>query len=269
MKVWKNTKTLDALLPELSYSEEMSLAEFAIIGSKPIPLSEFPCLKGLFKCGVGVDNVPFEEAEERGVKVFLPSDITREIIYTETAHFTCHLILKMLLRGVGNLETWTKTPRRALGSNRLLVIGNGNIGRKVAAAMEPFVEVDTYDVLNNAREELEGKVRYANIVSLHLPLTEETRSFMDDEKLSWMQDGTILINTARGPIVDEGALLREVSNGRLKAAFDVFWQEPYQGALCSYHPHDFYMTPHISSNSTDFLDGLAVDCRAAMKLLTN
>ena len=73
MNFWKNTVTLDNLVPELLDTVDVAEAEIAVIGGKPINLASMPKLKAIFKCGVGVDNIPFEEAKERGVQViYLP-----------------------------------------------------------------------------------------------------------------------------------------------------------------------------------------------------
>ena len=64
-----------------------------------------------------------------------------------------------------------------------------------------------------------------------------------------------MINTARGTIVDEDALYSEISSGRLRAAFDVFWHEPYVGKLKEFHPDRFYMSPHVASTCRDFIEG--------------
>ena len=78
---------------------------------------------------------------------------------------------------------------------------------------------------------------------------------MDKIKLSMMKDGAILINTARGAIVDEDALFSEISSNRLQAAFDVFWNEPYEGKLKGLHPDQFLMSPHVASTCSGFLRG--------------
>ena len=67
-----------------------------------------------------------------------------------------------------------------------------------------------------------------------------------------MKNDAILVNTARGAIVDEDALYKEIKSDRLKAAFDVFWEEPYRGKLMEFHPHRFFMTPHVASNCVEF-----------------
>ena len=74
-----------------------------------------------------------------------------------------------------------------------------------------------------------------------------------------MKSGSILINTSRGVIVDEEALYGELQNKRLKAAFDVFWQEPYRGKLKEFFPDYFFMTPHVASTCDGFLNGCRND----------
>lgn len=258
-KFWKNTATLDALVPGLKQVVAPSEAEIAVIGSKPIDISKMPNLKGIFKCGVGTDNVPFEEAKLQNVSICLPSDKTRNIIFEETANFTVYSILQVLYADTGNLKNWTKTERGFLGNQKVLIIGLGSIGAFVKQKLENMVKIITFDVLTNSPDELKGLVEQADVITLHIPLMNETEGWWDSEKLGWMKTGSILVNTSRGSIVNEDNLLNEISNNRIKAVFDVFWQEPYRGPLRKYHPERFFMTPHIASTCDDFLKGLAID----------
>ena len=259
MKFWKNTATLDHLVPELLDTVDVAEAEIAVIGGKPLDLSSMPNLKAIFKCGVGVDNIPFEEAEKRSIEVILPSDQTKRYIFEETANFAVHLIIQALYRDLGSIEKWEKKQRPFLGDYKVLILGQGNIGKQVAEKLNPLVSVFTYDPLQNSEQELEELFKQSDVISLHIPLNEHTVSFVDEEKLSWMKDGATLVNTARGPIVNENALHNEIKNERLCAAFDVFWDEPYGGMLKAFHPDGFYMTPHVASNCSNFLEGLAED----------
>jgi phosphoglycerate dehydrogenase-like enzyme len=259
MKYWKNTATLDDLVPELLDTVDAAEAEVAVIGSKPLELSEMPNLKAIFKCGVGVDNIPFDDAKKRDIQVILPSEKTKSYIFEETANFAVYLNLKMLYRNVGSVESWVKNQREFLGQKKVLVLGLGNIGRQVANKLSPLATVLTYDPLENAENQLEDLFNQADAITLHLPLLDNTRGFLNVDRLSWMKDGAALINTARGPIVEEQALYEEIKQGRIFAAFDVFWQEPYEGILRQFHPDRFVMTPHVASNCSDFLSGLADD----------
>lgn len=259
VKVWKNTATLDTLVSGLRQTVAPELAEVALIGGKAIDLDAMPQLKGLFKCGVGTDNVPFEECARRGIRVGLPSDATANVIFEETASFAVSLVFRMLYADVGSLEKWEKSPRLSVSKKKVLVIGAGSIGRRVMAKLERTVQVTSYDVAASPKEDFERSIAEADVVSLHIPLTAENRGWIDGRALGLMKDGAALVNTSRGPIVDEDALYQELVSGRLRAAFDVFWQEPYRGKLAALSPDRFFMTPHVASNSRDFLEGLADD----------
>tara|TARA_B110000444_G_C18852044_1_gene606625 strand:- start:22975 stop:23784 length:810 start_codon:yes stop_codon:yes gene_type:complete len=265
MKIWKNTSTIDDYCLGLEFTNLKEEAAIALIGSKPIHLDEFPILKGIFKTGIGRDNIPFEKAKEKGIQVCFPSTETIEIILEETASFTCSLIFKMLYNNTGSIEKWVKSSRKKLSNKKLLVIGNGNIGSRVFNFMSPFMEVYSYDILHNTDLELKKFIEACDCITLHIPKIDDNISFFDKEKLSWMKNNSVLINTARGPIVEEKALYNELKNKRIIAAFDVFWQEPYKGILKELHPNPFYMTPHIASTCVDFLIG----CRKDLDRFTN
>ena len=102
---------------------------------------------------------------------------------------------------------------------------------------------------------MQDLIKMADCISLHIPINDDNQLFIDSQKLSWMKNGAALVNTARGPIVDENAIYKEIKRGRLKAAFDVYWQEPYMGKLKEFYPEQFFMTPHVASTCAEFLDG--------------
>jgi len=255
MKVWKNTSTLDGFDNGICFTDSKPEAEIALLGSKPINLSDFPNLKGIFRAGIGRDNVPEKEAKVKGIVVRYPSDKTINIIFEETASFTCSLIFRILYNKVGTLSPWFKEPRHQFSKKILLVIGVGRIGSRVAQLMEPFMDVTTFDILKNQSSELKPMLQGADCVTIHIPMSDDNLSFIDTEKLSWMKNGAALTNTARGAIVDQDALYNEIKTGRLKAAFDVYWDEPYTGKLKEFYPESFYMTPHVASTCNEFLLG--------------
>lgn len=259
MKIYKATSTLEGYLPSLEYTDDKDQAEIMLVGGKKFALEDFPKLRGIFKTGVGTDNLPFEEAGVRGVDIELPSEATCDIIFEETAAFTCHLILKGLYAEAGQWDEWQKADRKALHKHRLLVVGTGRIGRRVAEKMQLFMEVDTFDTAQDALESFGSKVSKADCVSLHVPLNEETRGLFNAERLAWLPDGALLVNTARGPVVVEDALYDELSTGRLRAAIDVFWEEPYRGKLTELAADRFIRTPHIASTCKEFIQGTAED----------
>ena len=100
MKIWKNTSTLDGFDDGIIFTESNSKADIALIGSKPIEINDFPNIKGIFRAGIGRDNVPEKEAKEKNIVVRYPSKETIDIIFEETACFTCGLIYRMLYSNV-------------------------------------------------------------------------------------------------------------------------------------------------------------------------
>ena len=267
MRIYKATSTLDGYLPPLDYTDDKAEAEVMVVGGKAIDLAEFPKLRGIFKTGVGTDNLPFDAAAARGIEIALPSEATCDVIYEETAAFACHLILTGRYAGAGDWEAWKKQYRCQLAGQRLLVIGAGRIGQRVIDKMRAFMQVDSFDSARDPADALEAKIRAADCVSLHVPLTDDTRNLFDAKRLSWIPDGALLVNTARGPVIDEEALYAEVSAGRLRAAIDVFWQEPYRGKLTELPADGFIRTPHIASSCREFVQGSADDFLAFMAKL--
>ena len=162
---------------------------------------------------------------------------------------------------IGDLNSWTKYNRNALSKKKLLVIGTGKIGGQVVKKMSGFMEVIEYDVLKNSSAELAFMITEADCITLHIPFTEENKGFFNKEKLTLMKQDAVLVNTARGSIVDEDDLYEFVKANKIKAAFDVYWQEPYRGKLTEFYPESFYMTPHIASTCSSFLMNCAEDLK--------
>ena len=266
MKIYNLTNTISNYNKNLDYTLDKNLAEIIIVGGKKINLKEFPNLKGVFKTGVGTDNLPFEEARKRNIIIELPSNKTKEIIYNETAIFTLHQIFSLFYISTGNFKNWKKKKRKSLKSTNLLIIGLGNIGRKVFNLTSSIFNVDTFDILTNSMDELDDKLKLSHFITLHLPLNEQTYHFMDKNKLSKLKNNCCLINTSRGHIIDEYALYKELESKRIYAALDVFSEEPYNGILNSIKDN-LIKTPHIASSCINFYDGLANDFKEFYKNL--
>lgn len=259
IKIWKNTNTIDEYLRGFDLTSNSNDAEIAVIGSKSLNLNDFSSLKAVFKCGVGTDNIQFRELEERNIKVWLPSTTTQKIIFEETANFTTFSILNYYMEKLGDVGSWTKYQRNALNNVNVLVIGTGRIGSLVVKKCSQFFNVLKYDIMHNTIEELNDLISKADVITLHIPLNKDTEGWWDSSKLSIMRKGSILVNTSRGQIVNEISLHEKISEGKIKAIFDVFWEEPYNGPLKMFFPNYFRMTPHIASNVYDFIEGLGED----------
>jgi phosphoglycerate dehydrogenase-like enzyme len=147
-------------------------------------------------------------------------------------------------------RTWRRTePGEDLDGAAVLIVGYGSIGRAVEARLLPF-GVRVTRVARRAREgvhgvdELPGLLPRADVVVLLTPLTDTTRRMVDAAFLAAMHDGALLVNAARGQIVDTGALLRELGRGRLRAALDVTDPEPLPDGHPLWSAPGVLITPH-------------------------
>lgn len=265
MKIFFNTTSLYEFKNHFDFTEDKSKAELMVVGGRPIILEDFPRLKAIYRMGVGTDNIPFEEAERLNIKIYMPSEDTKNLIFEETANTSIGLIFRMIYNDVGDIEKWKKSPRRTLKEKRLLIIGYGNIGKRVYSKLKNILKVNIYDSILYPGN-FDDLISKSDVISLHIPLNKDNINFIDEEKLSLMKDGAILINTARGKLVDEDALYKYISKGKIYAAFDVFWKEPYRGKLKEFYPVRFYMTPHIASNTINFLESCVEDLKKIIKI---
>lgn len=257
MKVYFNTKAFDSLPKKSQLDETIDIyeAELLVLGAKPEKYDELKKLKAIYRFGVGRENIPRELIDSGVPKVFFPSERTSDILFESTADFTTYLMFRMFYAGTeGAVDKWEKFTRNSISKKTLLVIGLGNIGKRVVAKMRPFVKITTYDIISNKPEDLRPLIENADIVSVHMSSTDQTLNFFDKEKLSWLKDDAILVNTARGKLFDEDALFGKLSKSGVRVAFDVFWQEPYQGKLKILGPEKFHMTPHVASQTIDYVE---------------
>jgi phosphoglycerate dehydrogenase-like enzyme len=143
-------------------------------------------------------------------------------------------------------------PHRELTGARVLIVGAGSIGRAIERHMAPF-GVTVTRVARTARpaedvhgvEEVHDLLPYADVVVLVVPLTEQTRGLVDAGFLAAMPDGALLVNAARGPVVDTAALVGELSTGRISAALDVTDPEPLPAGHPLWQLPNVLLTPHI------------------------
>ena len=122
---------------------------------------------------------------------------------------------------LGQLPHGLKSLRGHIRNKNLLIIGLGNIGSRVASMMNPFMKISRFDIAKNSSVNLKKMISVADCISIHIPKTKQNCSFFDKRKLSWMKNHAVIINTARGAIVDENALYKELKSNRL-SPFDVF-----------------------------------------------
>jgi glyoxylate reductase len=214
-------------------------------------LAAAPQLRAIANYAIGFDNVDVEAVTARSI----PVGVTPDVLTNATADFAWTLMLAAARRLVeadrdvrdGNWQTWE--PQGWLGADvhgaTLAVIGAGRIGQAVAKRAEGFeMEVLTIDI----GDDLDGALARADFVTLHVPLTPETHHLIDAHRLALMKPTAILVNTARGPIVDKVALADALTQGRLAgAALDVTDPEPLPPDDPLLRAPNLIVAPHIAS----------------------
>lgn len=238
-----------------------------IAGTEPITARVIEAnqkLRVISRAGVDLGNVDGNAARQRGILVFN----TPEAPAVAVAELTVGLILSVLrhiVRSDRSIRSgeWNKYMGNLLGKRVVGLIGCGSIGKATAKLLrafgckvlgyDPYVNETKGIELVSSKEELLSR---SDIVSLHVPLTGETKHFIDAGALQTMKPGSIFINASRGGVVDDTALLAWLESGHIAgAALDTFEREPYHGPLAE--REDVVLTPHIGS--------YARECRVRME----
>ncbi|HEX6788010.1 MAG TPA: phosphoglycerate dehydrogenase [Gaiellaceae bacterium] len=228
-------------------------------------------LKVIGRAGVGVDNVDVEAATRRGIVVANAPEST----VVSAAEHTIGLLVA-LARNIPQAHAALKQgrwERKAYGGIELAgktlgVLGFGRIGQQVArragglgmrvVAYDPYVAPERFRELGAERvETVDDVYAVAEFVTLHLPLTSETRRSVNAAAFAQMRDGVRLINAARGELVDEAALLEALQSGEVAgAALDVYSEEPYSGPLLELD--NVVATPHLAASTDEAQDRAGV-----------
>lgn len=229
----------------------------------PDLLASAPKLKVVGRLGVGLDNIDVAACRARGVEV-IPATGANALAVAEYVIGTSMVLLRGAYQSTTEVAAggW---PRAALSEGRELagktlgLVGFGGIGRltgRLARALGMAVIAHDPQIADDAtvwREEstgprsLDALLAEADVVSLHVPLVDSTRNLIDGARLARMKEGAILVNTARGGVVDEAALAAALRAGKLGgAALDVFAAEPLPAALPLAGCPRLVLTPHIA-----------------------
>ncbi len=245
-------------------------ADAITIRDAPLPaeaLANAHNLKIISRHGVGYDNLPLAFCTERGIPVTIIGDVNAAAV----AEHTLYLMLAVAKNGAqfdravrkGDFGIRSRKTTVELRGKTLLLVGYGRIGQEFAAraralglviaAFDPFVDrtrapdVRFFDTLPAALAE-------ADVVSLHVPLGEKTRNLIDASALAQMKTGGILLNAARGGLIDEAALVTSLEAGHLHGAgLDVFAREPLLGDDPLLAREDIVFSPHCAALTADCL----------------
>ncbi len=219
-------------------------------------------LKVIGRLGVGLDNIDLEACRARGIQV-CPATGANDQSVAEYVVASVMMLIRQSYHSSAAVQagTW---PRDALigcevAGKRLGLIGFGSIAREVArratalgmqiAAYDPYVPADEPAWRLAAPMDLDALLASSDAVSLHLPLTAETRHFMDVDRIAAMKPGAVLINSARGGVLNEEALVEALRGGHLAgAALDVFEDEPLGSEAGAKFTglNNLLLTPHIA-----------------------
>lgn len=248
-------------------------ADGLIVMNEPITrhvMKSLPRLKIIARPGVGVDSVDVEAATDLGIQVTNVPDGN----YAEVAIHA----LTLMLNGIRKIKDFDAEIRahgwngHGIGRNirrpsalKLGILGYGRSGQKLAEIAAPLgfsIHVhgshriaDPLGKTPVQEMELEELLSTSDVISLHIPLTEQTRNLIDKKKLGQFKKGSFLVNVARGGIIDEAALAEAVGSGHLAgAALDVFAQEPLQPSSPLRDQPNILLTPHVAYLSADALE---------------
>jgi glyoxylate reductase len=257
-----NVEYLAGPLPDAAGGRRDDVTALAVVGERidGEVLDLFSNLKIVANYGVGYDAIDVGACAARGVAL----TNTPGVLTAATADLAFALLLAVRRRLVvsdravreGRWRGGWADPDflgRDVGGSTLGIVGFGRIGRAVAKRAEAF----GMRVLHNSRRPggegwraLDELLAEADAVTLHVPLTEETHGLLDSARLELLRDGACLVNTARGQIVDEDALVHELVSGRIEAGLDVFAHEPEVPRELLGLPN-VVLTPHVGSATAE------------------
>ncbi|MFI9112950.1 2-hydroxyacid dehydrogenase [Streptomyces venezuelae] len=229
------------------------------------PLAAMTSVRIVQTLSAGIDHVtPGIDALPPGVALCNAKGVHE----ASTAELTLALILASL-RGIPGFvrgqdaEEWRAGFYPALADKSVLIVGYGSIGAAIEDRLAPFECARVVRVARSARTTARGPVHplaelpallpQADVVVLSTPLTPETRHLADAGFLARMKDGALLVNVARGPVVDTAALLKEVETGRITAALDVTDPEPLPAGHPLWHAPGVLVSPHVGGSTSAFM----------------
>ncbi|WP_309296104.1 phosphoglycerate dehydrogenase [Nitrosomonas sp. PY1] len=238
---------------ELLHGEAIGL----IAGIEPLTERVFqatPTLKVVSRCGAGLDSVDLNAAQKHGIAVLNTPEAPAQAV----AELTMGLMLS-LLRQINSIDQvvrkgeWPRLQGRLLAAQTVGIVGIGHIGRRVAKLCQAFeAKVIAHDSFVTqvpqgiALVSLEELLSSADIITLHLPYTPQTHHLLDKKAFASLKPEAMIINAARGGLIDECALAEALNSGRVSAAaLDTFEQEPYTGELNNCN--NIILTSHVGS----------------------
>ena len=259
-------KLKESELPQFLKNVDILIAGTENISKQVIDSA--PNLKLISRVGVGLDSVNLHVARERGIKICYTPDAPAPAVAELTIATMLTLLRSIhIANNCMHLGEWKRFFGGRIGNSTIGIIGYGRIGSKVFQILQGFKPRkilihdhkfnDDYQVEGFEKSTLDQIYRESDLITLHLPLTDSTRNLISAKEFSLMRSNALLINTARGGIVNEIDLYKALETKQIAgASIDVFEEEPYVGNLNLLE--NCLLTSHMGS--------MSFDCRAAMEL---
>jgi len=285
-------KTISGLEIQISQTprptpDELAHAEILLIRSRtrigPEQLKMAPQLKLILTSTGGFDHIDFKACERLGIRVGYAPEANVDSAAELTLYFMLALSRRIPeVQLALKRDQWRKGVQRGetLTGRHLGLIGFGRIGRKVAqlaqgfrmrvSACDPYLDADEMKALNVEPLGLSELLVSSDIVSLHVPLTRETKHLINHQTLGVINTDALLINVSRGPVVDEDDLMAALDSGKIKGAgLDVFEREPLIKSSRLYNRPNVILTPHIGAFTESALERACQDTVSQVECYVN
>ncbi len=240
-------------------------------------LDKHPKLKHLLRVGVGLDTIDVDECKKRKIVVLNSAGANANAV----AEFTLALMLSCLRKipladAHVRAKKWERFSFKTteLTSKTIGLVGFGAIPKLVAKklqgwdvhilAYDPFLSKEQVEIFPNVEKvnEFHQLLQKSFVISIHVPLSKETASLIGEQELKLLKKGTLFINTSRGGIVDEAALIKKLKTGTISAALDVFSEEPFYGDKTLgelLKLKNVILTPHVAAMTEEAHEAMAVE----------
>ena len=225
-------------------------------------------LKMIQRTGVGLDSLDLDQIRAAGIPLYVNQGVNAQSVAEHAVLLILACLRRLTLADANSKRGIWKSKEQAIVTRELSgrtvgIVGLGNIGRRVAAILKAFdAQVLYFDAFRRDTEAenalgiryvpLEQLFRQSDVVTLHCPLGSDTQALVNERTLDQMKDGVVVVNTARGGLIDEAALLKAVETGKVAfAGLDVHAREPYGADDALVQSDHVIATPHIGGVTYD------------------
>ena len=225
--------------------------------------------RAILRTGSGTDNVPVDAATERGIVVANTPGALAESVAEHAVSLIFAVVRKIAVKDAqvrgGTWDQWGDRPYLHVHNQTLGLVGFGTVARKLAQRMsgfemrvlvyDPFLPAEAIESHGFEAATLDGLLSESDFVSLHCPLTDDTYQLMDEQKIGLMKPRSVLINTSRGPVVKESALLEALRSGSIAGAgIDVTDPEPPDPKNPLFELDNLVVTPHVAAFTDEYME---------------